>query len=346
MPPDSMTLEQALELHKSGQLPAAEQAYRQHLDATPEDADALHLLGVLCQQRGDHTQADELIRRAIALSPENAQYHLSLGGVLMHAGDETAARASFEKALLFDPNSVQAHGVLGHLALIDGDAATAENRFRIGRRADDEDPLLLLGLGNVYLARNEPANAAKFLSRAAEHRPDDAAIQMSLGYALLDQGALAFAEKAFENALRLRPDVSLAKLFLARSKLRQDKTEQARAMFAELAESGEQNYGACLGLGDVANKQGHFARAVKFYRRARALDPAHPAAALAGASCLERIGDLAGAVEFLSAALLHSAESDELRPPLARLLELLGRADEAAQILRPRTAQSLGEGSA
>ena len=76
-----MTLEQALELHKSGSYAAAEQAYLQHLQTAPDDADALHLLGVLHQQRGAPAQASELIRRAIELAPERAQFHLSLGGV-------------------------------------------------------------------------------------------------------------------------------------------------------------------------------------------------------------------------------------------------------------------------
>src|ERR1041385_3095517 len=100
-----MTLQEALALHQSGQLDTAEQAYRIHLQSQPGDADALHLLGVLQQQRDDTAAAIDLIRQAIAASPERAQFHVSLGGALLRSGDTDGARASFARALDLDPNS-------------------------------------------------------------------------------------------------------------------------------------------------------------------------------------------------------------------------------------------------
>jgi protein O-GlcNAc transferase len=327
-----MTLQEALDLHQAGQLDAAEQAYRAHLQTTPDDADALHLLGVLHQQRGDAPAALDLIRQAIALAPDHAQFHLSLGGALLAQGDTDAARSSFEVALALDPNRVETHSLLGHLALQAGAGSDAENRFRIGRRAEEHDPLILYGLGNVYLDRREPENAAKFLSRAAELKPGDAGIQTSLGRALFDQGAFGLAEKAFENALRLRPDLGLAKLYLARSRLRQDKLDAARELFAELVDNDVQTLSANAGLGDVARKQGRIVQALKYYRRALAIDPAHAGAANACAWCMEQLGDLHGAAQYLADGLRRKPDADELRRPLAELLDRLGRSDEARSV--------------
>jgi tetratricopeptide (TPR) repeat protein len=329
-----MTLEEILQLHHSGNLAAAEPAYRDYLQAQPDDAQALHLLGVLHQQRGDSVAAGELIRRAIEIAPEQAQFHISLGGVLLRLNDEAAARASFERALDLDPNSVEAHNLVGHLHLREGDIGAAENRFKIGRRASEEDPLILFGLGNVYLARNDAQNAAKFLSRAADLKPADAAIQTSLGRALFDQGAFGFAEKAFENALRLRPDLSIAKLYLARSRFRQDKADAARDLFAELLADNQQAFGANAGLGDVARKKGHALKALKFYRRALLLDPAHAGAANACAWCMEKLGDVSGAAYYLAEGLRHAPDAHELRKPLAELLDRLGRGAEAEDVRR------------
>ncbi len=166
-----MNLESILELHRSGDLAAAEAAYREYLSAQPDDAEALHLHGVLQQQRGDLVQADALIQRAIGLAPDAARFHLSLGGVRMRAGDDASALGSFERAMQLDPNLVEAHSLVGHLQLLEGDLGAAENRFRIGRRAAEDDPMILFGLGNVNLARNDAVNAAKFLARAAELKP-------------------------------------------------------------------------------------------------------------------------------------------------------------------------------
>jgi tetratricopeptide (TPR) repeat protein len=335
-----MTLQEALEHHQSGRLDAAEQAYRAHLTEQPDDADALHLLGVLRQQRGDTPAALDLIRQAIACAPDHAQFHLSLGGALLAQGDTDAARASFEQALALDPNRVETHSLLGHLALQAGAETDAESRFRIGRRAGEQDPLILLGLGNVYLDRRDPANAAKFLSRAAELKPDDAGILTSLGRALFDQGAFGLAERTFENALRQRPDLGLAKLYLARSRLRQNKLDAARELYAELVDSGVQALSANAGLGDVARKQGRIVHALKYYRRALAIDPAHAGAANACAWCMEQLGDLHGAAQYLADGLRRTPAADELRRPLAELLERLGRNDEARSIRDASTTES------
>ncbi|MGH8122382.1 MAG: tetratricopeptide repeat protein [Rudaea sp.] len=331
-----MTLEEILQLHHSGDLAAAEPAYRDYLQAEPDDAHALHLLGVLRQQRGDSLEAGELIRRAIEIAPQQAQFHLSLGGVLLHLNEDDAARASFERALDLDPNSVAAHNLVGHLHLREGDLGAAENRFKIGRRASAEDPLILLGLGNVHLDRNDAQNAAKFLSRAADLKPADAAIQTSLGRALFAQGAFAFAERAFENALRLRADLSIAKLYLARSKFRQGKSNAARDLFAELLAANQQTFGANAGLGDIARKKGQALKAFKFYRRALVLDPAHAGAANACAWCAEKLGDLEGAVRYLAEGLRHAPAAHELRRPLAELLDRLGRGTEAEDVRQGR----------
>lgn len=330
-----MTLQDALELHQAGRLDAAEKAYREQLDADPGNADALHLLGVLHQQRGDTAVAVELLRKAIAMAPEQTQFHLSLGGTLLNSGDLEAARASFEQALALDPNRVQTHGMLGHLAMQAGDTGAAEKRFRIGQRADEEDPVILFGLGSVYLERRDATNAAKFLSRAAELKPGDAAIQTGLGRALFDQGAFGLAEKAFENALQLRPDLAIAKLYLARSRMRQDKLDAARDLFAELAANGKQAYFANGGLGDVARRQGRIVHALKYYRRALAIDPANPGAVNSCAWCMEQLGDLHGAVQYLADGLRRAPHADELRQTLAALLERLGRGEEAARVRQP-----------
>jgi Tfp pilus assembly protein PilF len=329
-----MTLQEALEFHRNGHLDAAEKAYRLCLLESPDDMDALHLLGVLLQKRGDLATAEELIRRAIAQAPDQAQFHLSLGGVQLQRGDSEAARASFETALQLDPNSAEAYSVLGHLAMFGGDMQSAEHRFNVGRRASDEDPTLLLGLGNVYLSRDDSANAVKFLMRAAERAPNDAAIQTSLGRALVAQGAFGIAEQAFGNALRERPDFSPAKLFLARLKMRQGKDEEARDLFDTLVARGEQIAESLAGLGDVARKHQHFARALKYYRRALAYDASQSGVWLACAQCMERMGDLAAAVKYLSSGLERTPTADRLRGPLIKLLERMGRNDEAADVRR------------
>ena len=50
-------LQTAIALHTAGRLTEAEQAYRRILLVDPENADALHLLGVVAHQNGAHQEA-------------------------------------------------------------------------------------------------------------------------------------------------------------------------------------------------------------------------------------------------------------------------------------------------
>jgi Flp pilus assembly protein TadD len=53
---------------------------------------------------------------------------------------------------------------------------------------------------------------------------------------------------------------------------------------------------------------------------------------------MERLGDFAGAVHYLEEGLRQSPDANELRRPLAELLDKLGRSDEAARV-RAETRQ-------
>ena len=59
-------LTEAVGHHQAGRLAAAERLYRKVLDQDPANADALHLLGVVCHQTGRDARAVELIGMALA----------------------------------------------------------------------------------------------------------------------------------------------------------------------------------------------------------------------------------------------------------------------------------------
>ena len=91
-------------------------------------------------------------------------------------------------------------------------------------------------------------------------------------------------------------------------------------------------FGANAGLGDIARKLGQTVKALKFYKRALELDPAHAGAINACAWCMEKLGDREAAVRYLVDGVAHSPDANTLRPQLASLLDQLGRGDEAAQV--------------
>lgn len=101
MTPEAAAL--ALEHHRQGRLEQAEALYRAAIAVQPADADALHLLGVVCRQTGRVAEAVDLLVRAVALLPGMAAAHCNLGNALADAGRLAEAAACHREALRLDP---------------------------------------------------------------------------------------------------------------------------------------------------------------------------------------------------------------------------------------------------
>ena len=65
--------------HQAGRLNEAERIYREVLAVDPNSVDALHLLGVVAIQMGQHDKAVSWICRAIELKGTESAFHSNLG---------------------------------------------------------------------------------------------------------------------------------------------------------------------------------------------------------------------------------------------------------------------------
>ena len=129
-------LKSALEHHQAGRLPEAEAIYRQILGVDPNNAEALHLSGVIAHQRGINDAAVALINRAITMNPTEPRYYSNLGSALGGQGKLDDAVASYRQALSMNPDFADAHYNLGSLLQAHGQLDTAAECFREAIRLD------------------------------------------------------------------------------------------------------------------------------------------------------------------------------------------------------------------
>ncbi|CAO3432542.1 tetratricopeptide repeat protein [Azospirillum doebereinerae] len=163
---------EALGHHQSGDLNAAEPLYLRILDADPNHADALHLLGVLKHQQGRNGEALDLIERSIGIDNSVADVHGNLGLVLQALGRLDDAVAAQERAIARNPGHAGAH-------------------FNLG--------LALTGLGRRELAALHYAEAARLSPALAD-------AHLNLGAVLQDLGRAEEALAAHARAAALLPD--------------------------------------------------------------------------------------------------------------------------------------------
>jgi hypothetical protein len=101
----SYVLERASEMHKKGKLAEAERAYRQALEAEPQNPLALYLLGQLMAAKHKHSDAEMYFKALLAVRPGMHKAWLKLGKSLEAQGDKDGAIESYRRALALDPGN-------------------------------------------------------------------------------------------------------------------------------------------------------------------------------------------------------------------------------------------------
>lgn len=325
-------LEELIQLHQAGRLDEAENGYRQLLAEHPENAEVLHLLGILRAQRGDLPEAYELVQRASELAPDNAACQHTLGEMYLSEGRLDEAQQAYDQARQLNPNLASAHAGLGQVAFLRGDIDAAEGHFRVALRADENDVQALTGLGKVAQMRGDPQRALQLLTQAAELAPDDPLIQTAYAQAMLDQDILDFAAKALDNALTVKPDYPLAQALRADVHVRKGAFAEARPIFESLLARGEQTAAAYTGLGDVARAQGQYDEAIAQYEAALRAQPDLHHAAIRRADSLARSGRVAQAIDDLRGYVASHPDSVKAHIGLAHLLSQTARYEESIAV--------------
>ena len=304
-------LEEAARLLRAGDAEGAEACLRAMLGAAPDDADALHLLGLVAYRRGRHGQACAAIAAAVARRPEVALYRANLGRVLAAAGRTEEAIAALRGAVAAAPEDADLRYDLGLALARAGRTAEAVAAYReaVARAPAHAEAHNNLGVALAALGETE---AAEECYRAAlRHAPGLAAAAANLGALLCRVGRWDEAEEALRRALRLAPDVPAA----------------------------------LNSLGTALAARRASAEAEECYRRALALDPAYAEAHNNLGTLLEEEGRFAEAERALAEALRLRPDYAEAASNLGNVLVALGRLGEAERAYRLALRLRPGEAS-
>ncbi len=230
-------LQHATALHQAGRLAEAQPLYRQILATEPNNADALHLLGVLAHQTGQPEQAEPLIRRALAAAPAAFAIHNSLGNVLRAQNRAAEAEAAYRAALRLQPNIPDFHHHLGLTQKDQGRRREAEAAFRQAIRLNrDFLPAridlagLLVEAGRLTEAEACARAAVKIAPKVSQpggHAPALNALGLTLAAQQKHEAALA----AFDDALAAAPGHASATANRANSLAALERHEEAVAAY-------------------------------------------------------------------------------------------------------------------
>ncbi len=199
-------IQQALVLHQRGQLAEAQTIYRSILTRSPDDFDALHLLGLIAYQASEFEEAEVLIGKAIGVNGDNPASHSNRGLALRGLKRFEEALASYARAIAIKPDYAGAYYNRGNLLheLKRFDEALASHDCAIAIRPDHAEAHFSRGNTLHELERFNEALASH--DRAIALKPDYAEAYYSRGNALHELGRLDEALGSHDCAIALTPD--------------------------------------------------------------------------------------------------------------------------------------------
>ena len=274
----SEALAMAVQHQQAGRLQAAEQIYRQILRADPNQADALHLLGVLAYQMGKHEIAAEYIGRAIGFNGNAAAFHNNLGEAYRAMHRLPEAIACYRRALDLQPDFAEAHNNLGNALSDQGKLDDAVARYRRALELKPDYAEAHNNLGLAFKGQGKLEEAVACYRRAMDLKPDYAAAHSHLGNALTDQGMLDEAVACCRRALELKPDYAEAHNHLGNAFRDQGKLDEAVVCYCRALELRPDYAEAHNNLGVAFMDQRKLDEAVACCRRALELKPDYAAA--------------------------------------------------------------------
>jgi tetratricopeptide (TPR) repeat protein len=308
------------------------------------NADALHLLGVLCHQQGDHTQAVERISRAVALRPNVAEFHANLaeayralgrcdraagccrtalrlrpdfaealanlGLALQGLGRSAEAAEHFRRSLDLRPDLSGAHNNLGIALRALGRLDEAIIHFRRALELEPASALVRNNLGQALVDRGQAEEALIHCREAVRLEPDRAALHHNLGNALREVGHFVEARAAYLEALRLDPNLALAHAHLGLLLERQGHLDDAGPWLEQAVELEPANALFWEYLAQWHGEREDHPQAIRCWERVLALVPDRAAAHLALGWALQEEGRLAEAgAHYRSAARLDPSSA-------------------------------------
>jgi tetratricopeptide (TPR) repeat protein len=199
------TFRQALALHRSGNLPAAQRLYNEVVTGLPGHAGALHGLGVLCMQRADTVGAVQWLGAAIAANERNAAAHADLASALSVLNRLSEAASCMARAVQLEPLMPTFLIEHGNMLLDLGETARALERFERALSLAPADMAALIGCAAAHLQAGRPSAALDCCDRALNVAPGDVAAHHTRADALHDLERYEDAVLAYDRALKLDP---------------------------------------------------------------------------------------------------------------------------------------------
>jgi tetratricopeptide (TPR) repeat protein len=331
------TLKEALASHQQGRFREADRLYGEVLEHQPNNADALHLAGVLALQTGNARLAVERIVRAIAFA-SNADFYSHLGEAYRQLGDAERAIQACRAALLTDPRHVGALNNMSIALMEHGKTSEARDMLAEAVRLCPGFAAAHNNLGNALRLLGDRNGAVAGFRRAVEADPAYGEAHSNLGQLLLERLEVSSALEHCRRAVALLPNLPQAHNNLGNALREAGNLEEAKRSYAHALRLDPRNAMILGNIGQALEEDGRLDEALTWYDRALQADPSSARTYANLASCLAEHERMVEARTAYEEALRHDPNWAEANAGLAGILRDEGDYEQALALCRKAIA--------
>ncbi|QDU00084.1 tetratricopeptide repeat protein [Gimesia aquarii] len=269
MPSPQELLATAVQQHQAGNLPLAEEFYREVLKHDPGQADALHLLGVVYLHLKQYTKSIDFITRAICQNDRFGTFYSNRGAAYKGLGQLQDAITNYERAIELDSQNPTFIFNLGITLASAGKKREAIEAYRKSLELKPDYIDALINLGNLLLEEEESLKESiTICQQVIKLAPQVHTAHFNLANALSKSETPELADDSFQRALQLAPNhldtMKNYAVFLSS----QQKYEAAIIVLRKAAILQPNCWEILNNLGIVYAEQQEFESAIKCFRHA------------------------------------------------------------------------------
>jgi tetratricopeptide (TPR) repeat protein len=334
--------EQLARQTSSGEAPAAPfldwGLLQEPVDARPYFLPAAYADGLALLRQGEHAGALASFEAAVAADPlvavgDATRDRLAVAGSALRRGDLPAALRELEALVADEPGAAEAYRIMGNAFRAAGRHAESLAALETAVRLQPASDRARVARAEVLQAGGRTREAAEALRETIALAPAAGLAHYRLGEASTRLRTYESARAAFAGAIAVRPLVGTDTIHRAMAELpRAADTDDEAAVETQRRRVALDlnNVGARVALGTASLELGDNAGAVMELLAALLIDPGHVEANAALAQASLRLDDHAGAVVAARRALEGHPNHPGAQYVLATALTRQGNAEEAA----------------
>ena len=307
----------------------AEQCFRQVTALLSKSADAYFNLGKCLDTQGKLEEAEKNYLKASQLNPNSALtfIHLGLTQAKLHKLEE--AESNLQCSLKIQPDNANFYHIIGIFYSQHGKYLEAERAFLAALELQPNFINVLEKLARFYSQAERLDDAEPIYRRIIQLAPTNVSALYGLSWILFLHNNYMDAVNYCTNAVKLDPTQVESHVLLGAIKQKQGKFTEALNSYQKAINLNPQNQNAHRNIGIVLCKLGRYEESINASKAAISIDNKIPGPYLNMANALAELGHLQKAINALRQSLIHSPDYEEAYSALGRILSLQGKIDEA-----------------